>query len=141
MVGLVFHFEDNSKDVYSGRNLDIDAWIYAMKICSDIDRAIVVNSSSLSLKGLDRQFDWTVTPSIPPLEGNVVYLAAGNDPGVHENLWEFDHNVDWYVFGPASGWRGPQERSITVPSSHPSIALHSVHIASIVMAHRYHVKG
>lgn len=139
MAGLVFHFEPNDRDVFSGRAQDIDAWIYAAKMSGDITKMIMVNSAGPKPTGLDMHFEWSIVSEIPPLVGNVTYMVMPSEQSLP--LWGYDHETDWYVFGPASGWHigGHDQVGVYVPQANPNIALHAVHIAPIVMAHRYKV--
>jgi len=138
MPGICFYFESNDRDVYSGRQQDIDAWIYAIKIPCDIEKVIVVNSSDLTLRGLDMNFDWHIIGEMPILEGDVTNFVAPGRGG--ESMWNFDHQTDWYVFGPASGTiANTPDRTISIPQSNPNIHLHSVHVATTAMFHRYEV--
>ena len=38
MAGIVFWFENNDRDVFSGRQVDLDAWRYAIK-AGGLDKA------------------------------------------------------------------------------------------------------
>ncbi len=140
MAKVCFHFEPNIVDVYSGRLEDLDAWRYAMRIPGDITEVIVVDSSNVLLGEFDGNFEWTITDTIPTLDGNVTFMVTPNERDDSITLWDFDHNTDWYVFGPTYGWHGKYQ-GVTIPQSNPLISLHPVHMISTVMFHRYHVLG
>ena len=53
MSGLVFYFENNDIDVWSGRKMDLDAWNYNCKI-GNINDVIIVNKSSINIQPFDR---------------------------------------------------------------------------------------
>lgn len=139
MPGIVFYFENTDKDVYSGRETDLDAWRYAAYSAGDITDLIVINESSTVLdpENLDLNFNWQIVSSMPALTGTVTKVVCPWESGNHTSLWDFDHNTDWYVFGPASGWAGPQD-GVCIPQSGQA-SEHSAHIMSTIMFHRYKV--
>jgi hypothetical protein len=138
-AGIVFYFEENDRDVYSGRRVDLDAWNYACKIAGDIDRAIIINRTDEPLQPFDMGMDIQVTDQIPePLHGSVVSLVTPwNAREDAQSLWSFNHEVDWYIFGPADG-HSPGGAQLCIPQAGVG-AMHSVHVAGVVMAHRYGV--
>jgi hypothetical protein len=132
MAGIAFFFEENDTDVYSGRRIDLDQWYYASQLPGDIDRLLVVNLTDQKLATPNADIHFEVVPLLPPLE-RAVYLC----PHGVESLWEFDHDVDWYVFGPAGGWHGYNcERTLAVPQANNGHC-HSAHVMTTVMFHRY----
>lgn len=135
MVGIVFYFEKNDVDVWSGRKTDLDAWNYAAKAAGDINKLIVIDCVGINFD-IGSQFE--VVDNMPELQGNIVKVCCPWDKAANcTSLWDFDHKVDWYIFGPAQGWSGViNEPSIIVPQA-GRVALHSTHIASIVLLHRY----
>ena len=136
MAGVCFYFEDYDTDVWSGHNLD--AWNYAFKVAGDIDNLIVVNKTDQVIQSPDRRLSFEVVTELPELS-NACYLT----PPWHEStsMWDFDHNVDWYVFGPATGWGGsPGDLMIHIPQDGLG-AVHSVHACTTVMFHRYKVRN
>ena len=139
MAGIVFYFEDNDLDVYSGRRVDLDAWNYACKVAGDIDRAVIVNRTIEPLPAFDTLMDIRIVRKIPePLYGSVVSLVTPwNAREDACDLWSFDHDVDWYIFGPADG-HSPGGAQVYMPQAGVG-AMHSVHVAGVVMAHRFSV--
>ena len=140
MAGIVFYFEDNDIDVFSGRIIDLSAWNYAAKI-GDVDKLLIVNRTNQSLASPNKELDFTVCDTLPELENAVTIVC----PWENENaicLWDYSHSADWYIFGPASGWRGkfPTESLLTIPQNGMGAA-HSLHVASCVMYHRYYALG
>ena len=135
MAGLCFFFEDPDVDVWSGK--DLDAWNYAAKLAGDIDKMVVINKTDQVITSPDRALDFTVLKDLPDFD-DAVYLT----PPWHKSnsLWNFDHDVDWYVFGPAAGWAFESDNMICIPQ-HGMGAVHSVHAATTVMFHRYFVRG
>jgi hypothetical protein len=75
---------------------------------------------------------------MPALSGTVTNLVADPDPATDTSLWDFNHQTDWYVFGPAGGWTVTENR-VYVPQQNHSIALHALHVVETVMFHRYKV--
>lgn len=137
MAGICFYFEENDVDVWSGRDIDFDAWNYAIKAAGDITDVIVINKTTKELQTLDASLNFSVVQELPQLTGNIATICCpwNTDNGV--SLWEFDHTgVDWYLFGPAAGWNPNVNGGVYVPQNGYG-ALHSTHIASIVLLHRY----
>lgn len=138
MVGLCFFFEPNDVDVWSGREIDLDAWNYAAKAAGDIDRVIVINRSGAKLR-FDSDISFETTEAFPQLEGRIAFFHAPSETSSSGiSLWTFDHAVDWYAFGPAAGWTRKTGIEVFVPTAN-GIPFHAIHAASIVMAHRYRV--
>jgi len=139
MAGICFFYEDSDVDVWSGHNLD--AWNYAIKASGGINKIIVVNKTDQVLNTPDGNLDFQVVSELPILE-DAIYLVCpweANESSI--SLWDYDHSADWYIFGPARGWVSePREKAQTIHIPQSGIgALHSVHIASVVMMHRYKV--
>lgn len=136
MAGICFHFEPDTVDVFSGREQDIHAWIYAAQIPGDITDMVMINSSGWTPKGLDGKFNWKIVPEMPDLPGRVTYLVTDKGHGGDLSLWNFNHKTDWYAFGPAGGW-GDDRNGVNIPQANPLVALHALHIAPTVMFDRW----
>lgn len=138
-ANICFFYEDNDVDVWSGRHTDLDAWNYAARAAGSIDRIVVVNRTS---EVLTPGGSFEVVEDYPVMEGLVAKFVGPGEGGTPVSLWSFMHEVDWYAFGPASGWSSElvADLDVVVPQSGMA-ALHSVHIASLVLLHRYHVIG
>lgn len=140
MPGLCFHFEPNDIDVWSGREIDLDAWNYAVKAAGDIDEIVVINRTSASLRPLDADIPFLQVSELPSL-GRAAFLCAPDEAAaVSVSLWDFSHDVDWYVFGPAAGWDHVPELGVHIPTA-LGIPFHAVHAATVALAHRFHVIG
>jgi hypothetical protein len=139
MPGICFYFENNDIDVWSGRRIDLDAWNYAEQAAGDIERVIIINKSDVEIQIANH---YEVVNDIPILEGRVAHVCCPWDSATEKvALWDFDHQVDWYVFGPANGWAGQiLDLGVYVPISGQG-ALHAVHVAAIVLTHRYGALG
>ena len=145
MAGIAFYFEDYDLDVYSGRAIDLAAWYLASLIPGDIDKMIVVNKTGARVPlPTVENLDFRVVDELPELE-NAVYL----DIHAGTPLYELDHSrVDWYVFGPAYGWRVAAANNqfdmegkqyVTIPQASVRIPhCHAQHVVSTVMFHRYY---
>lgn len=132
MAGVVFFFEDNDIDVYSGRQIDLDAWHLASRLCKDIDTLIVINRTDVKLTSPNGDIDFRVVDELPELS-NAIYLC----PHAKKTIYEIDHNeVDWYVFGPAAGWGFESDEMVSIPAPRGN-HLHSQHVMSAVMFDRY----
>jgi hypothetical protein len=144
MAGIVFFFEDNDVDIFSGRRIDLSAWNYAIKSAGDVDRVIVVNKTDKALPSIDSDFlQFEIISELPILSGHVTrIICPWDNADIKIPLWDFNHNTDWYVFGPAGGWGryATPSNGVYIPMAN-SGALHSVHIASAVMLHRFGVKS
>ena len=137
MAGLCFYFEDYDVDVWSGH--DLDAWNYAAKTAGDITKIIVVNKTDQLIRSPDSSLElFEVVQELPKLP-NSIKCVGPNEKGPNAiSLWDFSHDVDWYIFGPAAGWGG-QVDGLNIPQAGRG-ALHSVHACTVIMTHRYHVK-
>lgn len=138
--GIVFYFEENDVDVWSGRAIDLDAWNYAIKAGGNIDKVIVINKTNQNLTTLDGNVDFQVTTEIPVLSGTVAQIVCPweNTQSNKINLWDFDHNIDWYVFGPANGWANNYFGDILLTIPQQGIgACHAIHINTVIMFDRY----
>lgn len=140
MAGICFYFEDNDIDVWSGRSIDLDAWNYSIKLCSDIDKVIIINKTSQSLSSFDSDLDILITDTEPELEGHTTQLVCPWEitPQPKIPLWDFNHQTDWYLFGPALGWGGNYNSDlyITIPQDGMS-SCHAVHVSTTLLSHRY----
>lgn len=144
MTGVCFYYEPNDVDVWSGRNSDLDAWNYAFKLNSGITDAYVINTTQQSLSSFDGDMNVqfvTQRPNLPGVVTQVVCPWEITSP-ISNSLWGFDHQTDWYCFGPASGWGLDYfgNQFVTIPQNGNG-AVHSVHACTVVMAHRYKVIG
>lgn len=142
MPGVLFFFEENDIDIFSGRKIDLSAWNYAIKSVGDIDNVIVVNRTSRPLSTIDSSINFQTVDSFPSLVGTKTFIICPHDQAkVKSNLWDFDHKTDWYIFGPAAGWKKEKveiENGIFVPTALDD-GLHALHIATTVMLHRFKV--
>lgn len=138
-AGIVFFFEENDVDVWSGRNLDLDAWNYNCKI-GGINKAIIVNKTDIFINKFDADMDIQVVTEFPELIGHVTQLVIPGEVDSNScvNLWDFDHQTDWYVFGPGNGWQGNYfaDSFITLPQNGIT-AHHSIFIGAVIAFHRY----
>ena len=137
MSTLVIHFEDNDKDVWSGRNLDIDMW-----------KTACFNWGIDELRIIDLRTDKTWQPLDPSLQlkwystieeatedlNNIVYIDRQGDT----SLWQINHNeIEAYVIGASYGYISrPEGVKVVIPQQGRD-EMHSTHIAAIVLADRY----
>lgn len=140
MAGVAFFLEDYDVDVYSGRLESLDAWNYAIGAAGDITDVVIINRTTI-----DPVFNLRYNIHIVPTEeafialssgDRVTYVGAYNEFEDTKSLWDFDHETDWYFFGEASGHEAPA--GITIPTA-DNMVFHSVHAATVVMAHRHQV--
>jgi len=142
MAGIVFYFEDYDSDVWSGRDIDMDAWKYSVNASMDVDKIIIINKTKESIKWFDHTMDIQVVTELPKLEGHVTQLVTPSEMVLYNkdsnSLWDFNHETDWYVFGPAIGWGGNHfgDTLLSIPNNN-NVHHHSVFIGTIVLYHRY----
>ena len=137
MTGLVFYYQDSDVDVWSGKNLD--AWNYAASAAGDIDSMIVINETDQVLNTPNSSLSFQVVEEMPSLEGHVTQVVCPWEIVPKTSMGNFDHDTDWYLFGPAQGWGNPRPEAqvyLTIPQSGMG-ACHSVHVATAVMYDRY----
>lgn len=139
MAGVCFYFEDEDVDVWSGK--DLDAWNYACMAAGDIDELVVIDRSRNGApRSPGRQYNYRTVTSLEEanLQGVIAQVVCPWNGFPTISLWDFDHKVDWYVFGPAAGWRGQAygDVNVTIPMAGMG-APHSVHAATAVLMHRY----
>ena len=140
MAGICFYFEDNDIDIWSGRSIDLDAWNYSIKLTPDIDKVVIINKTTQSLQPFDISIDTVITDNMPVLSGSLTQIVCPWEvtPSPITDLWDFNHQTDWYLFGKATGW-GDEYFSnsyVTIPQNGMS-ACHAVHVNTTIMAHRY----
>jgi len=152
MAGICFFFEDNDIDMYSGRVIDLEAWNYATQAGGeDMKDMLVLNCTGVfgdyqDIRTPNKRFNFESRKHSgrdphPELKGRVAYFMIPTDKRVQKSLWDFDHEVDWYCFGPAhSDHFQPEKEDVCITIPLP-VQLHAVHTANIVMAHRYHVRN
>lgn len=156
MTGICFFFEPNDIDVWSGRAVDLDAWHYASKAFG-IDQMAMID---LVGDGLNLQINSSTLFERYKQLSDFEEVHSNEDLLYFETPWSFKNITPtkltqlihpencWYIFGPAAGFQ-PEKMSprrwITVPQEGSlqgaHIAMHSVHLASIVLAHRYFQRG
>ena len=141
MTGICFFYEDEDTDVWSGK--DFDAWNYACKVAGDIDSAIIINKTTQVFTPFDVSMNIRTVADLAQAQdsmtGTIMYLVMPWDTGNHISLAGHDHDVDWYVFGPAAGWAGLVASGVYIPQDFngTQYAVHSVHAATHVMFDRY----
>lgn len=141
MAGIVFYFEENDIDVWSGRKIDLDAWNYNCKI-GLIDKAIIINKTNIKINSFDLSMNINIVSEIPELLGHKTQLITPNESIKYnlktESIWDFNHETDWYLFGPANGWGGNHfaDCFINIPQNNLCYH-HSVFVASTIMYDRY----
>lgn len=133
MKGIAFHWEDPWKDIYTGIDPHASAWAMLGKTFGYQMVAIQCGWPVPTCCGMDgvRSFE----DFLKTVPGETVVLADYAEPGTpNPNLKE----IDWLVFGPASGWRGTH---VTIPRwcyrPYPSGGFHAIHLAHIAA----HVAG
>lgn len=147
MAGILFYFENFDKDVFSSRNpIDLDAWRYAMK-AAGLNTIHCINTSSMfsneqlsaggdmNLQFWDTFEDWY---SAHENDNMAIIETQWSCPETAIPLSHLDHSsIDWYVFGASNGNpTGLPKQYVYIPQAGMG-ALHSVHIASIVLTRRY----
>jgi len=138
MVGIVFYFENYDIDIFSGREIDLSAWNNVCKI-ANIKKAIIINKTYNKIIPFDADMDIKIVNEFPELTGKITQLVCPweETPTEKIELWDFDHDTDWYIFGPASGWKEYYgNKFITIPQ-HGYGASHALHVATTIAYHRF----
>jgi hypothetical protein len=147
MAGVLFYFQNNDIDVFSGRNpIDLDAWRYACK-ASNIESVRCINETNMSIL-FDTDVDFKIVNSLESwldtIIGQTIVLfePQWSCPADAVSFKQLDHSIiDWYVFGAANGFNIPQLESYELTycylPQNGSGALHSIHIASAVLLNRW----
>ena len=149
MAGIVFWFENSDRDKFSGRQVDLDAWRYAIgagciseTVCfnkSDYNPVLNAGYSTFKIIDGDRTkfTEWVVEHK----DQNLLFIETEwSCPSNAINLGSVNHaTIDWYIFGPSNGI--PTEcqefgQWCYLPVK-DRFALHPVHIASCVLTRRY----
>ena len=150
-TGIVFHFENFEKDVFSGREIDFDAWRYACKAFG-IEQMVVIDLIPGGSKYIiaDAEYKPTIYFSLKDFEDlhltdNLIYFETSwsfSKELTPINLNDFKHpktGNTWYIFGPANGFT-PQINDgktwVSIPQK-TNTALHSLHLAPIALYDRY----
>ena len=144
MVGVLFFFERNDIDIFSGRRIDLSAWNYALKSAGDIDRVIIINRTEKQIPVFNSDLNIRIETKIPELSGIKTFVICPHDNAENKtDLWNFNHDTDWYLFGPADGWKSEDiniDNGVYIPTA-LSDGLHALHIATAVMLHRFRTKS
>lgn len=148
MAGVCLFFEGGTVDVFSGSPKDLNAWNYAVCASSNLNKVHVINRTEMELgfpfgSGAKTHSEGETLPFLQT--DTVAQICCPWEFDDSEPLWTFDHEVDWYFFGPSSGWKNyelpkAQYKRIHIPQKGQG-ALHGAHIGSIVLLHRYWVNG
>jgi len=139
MAGIIFFYENNYTDVFSGIDAILPEWNNICKI-GQINKAIIVNKTQQNIVSFDASMDIQIVSELPSDLTNVTQFVCPWEADYnYVTLQQFDHDVDWYVFGPASGWKGQDlgGKYVTLPQEGRG-ALHSLHVASTVMFDRFY---
>lgn len=148
MKAVVFHMEDQDTDVWSGRQIDLDCWWYSINAWG-LDAVVMIDlmtggcsyqhatiSNFFRYSSLD-EFELAHS-SLTKVYFETPWSFSSNTP--HVTLQQFIPPTDnfAYIFGPAAGFQ-PQPSDgrtwVTVPQLNRG-ALHSIHIAPIVLCDR-----
>tara|TARA_R110000751_G_scaffold125443_3_gene227095 strand:+ start:1343 stop:1777 length:435 start_codon:yes stop_codon:yes gene_type:complete len=140
-LNILFHFDDWSKDVWSGREVDLDSW-FISKQNWGIDRYAIVNNARIDLSRIGREIE--IHASIESFlaaheKETFIYLDLPKN-GVAELLPDHTHDpLAWYLIGPAQGWLGsyPEgSKTLGIPQKGLD-AQHGPFIGSILASYIY----
>lgn len=139
MAGLVIYFENNDIDIFSGREIDLSAWNYNCMI-GNIKDIIIINKTNQTIPNFNSDLNIQVVDTFPTLEGHITQLVCPWETPKEQQtiLWDFNHNTDWYLFGAATEVNALIGDTLLTIPQHTKGALHSVHVASTVMYHRFY---
>ena len=154
MTGIAFYFEDNDKDVWSGRPIDLDQWM-RLTLQYGYDKIAVIDLSSDQSASFNGNVSvpiemYTSAEEFMALHGDdkfTVFECPWNESQREKiSLWDYHESDerDWHFFGPAGGWGvtdlDSQSRDVelvTVPQANADPG-HSIFVATTVGAHMYY---
>lgn len=135
MAGICFHWE---------RGIDLNLWNDAALAAGDIDTLALIGRAPDTIRSPSDAVGLCLYANLNQFLDDhrcrsMVYLCAPGEPAsVRTPLWRFDHDTDWYMFGPPAGWSWEIDTAITAPQS-GEMALPAAYIAATVMLHRHWV--
>lgn len=151
MIAAVFHFEDQDKDAWSGRNIDLDIWRYNTKIFG-LDTLIMIDqmTGGTPYQHLDEEQKFERFTSLD----NFLQAHPEGEKIWFETPWSFPSSVTpvklndfqhpnttsdiFYIFGPATGFtiaENDPRTWVTIPQKIPA-ATHASFVAPIVFYDR-----
>ncbi len=149
MKAVVFHFESSDADVWSGRQIDLDAWRYNSKMFG-LDTLIMIDKvpGGAKYQHLDEEQKFYRYESLEEFESAHPNLTKyyfespwsfppSITPTVLKDLTHQNNDVA-YIFGPAIGFKIATEDKrtwVTIPQIGIA-ATHSIFIAPIVFYDR-----
>lgn len=139
--GLAFHFDNQDVDIYSGRQIDLDAYRYACKAFG-VSKMACINTSGLPLAMNDESISFSehscFEDFIKKNKNKNIYILEvpwrlhdKKHSSIQDDLGDFD----WIVVGPAAGWAKDQYRHgqlLTIKQNGRG-ALHGQHVATLVL--------
>lgn len=150
MVGICFHFEDNYRDVYSGRQIDLDAWRYVGKgfgvsdfamidCCSGGANAAMMDTEVAFEKFDDFQSFLAAKPGIVHVQVEPSWAVPDGQTVTDVDQFTHPSGDVWYCFGyGASNFTEGvvPDHWVSIPMCKP-LELHSVHSVGIVLHDRF----
>jgi len=154
-IKILFHFEDNKIDTYSGRQDDIDAWRYAHKAFGLSEMHMIDKTTGgVEWKTNDAECPLYIYKSIDEWKEknrptNIYYLetewSLPKDKIQYLNyfVWKWvDPNEDnWFLIGDSEGFNGSEHGNFISIKQDGKGAMHSVHIIGILLHHLYNNQG
>jgi len=137
MAGICFYIEADE--------IDLAPWNHAARAAGDIDTFAIINRTAAPVRSSNDGMGLCAYANLDQFLDDhrgrsMAYLCSPWQPArTRVPLWRFDHDTDWYVFGPAAGWGREIDSGVFVPQASRA-ALPSQHIAAAVLLHRHWVK-
>lgn len=114
-IGLCFHFENNERDMWSGRAIDLDLWRVPAK-AQGIAKFAIIDESDCRYRWTDSEVTLEEYDSLEDFEkahvgDQLVYVERRKTVSGLPNHYDVRHypfNFDemtWFIVGPASGLR------------------------------------
>jgi len=143
MAKVCIYYQPYDIDTFSGNPERLYAWSYAFQSVGDITDLKIIDSVGISYPtGISSSIKTEVIKDFPDFGNETVtqLVCPWNQPPKESiSLWNFDHDTDWYFFGPASGWKEEEyigDNYVHIPT-HGNTEFHSLHVGTVVMTHRY----
>lgn len=140
---LAFFLEDWDRDVYSGRQIDLDAYRYACKAFR-VKEMAVINPEGIEYEFNDQDMKLTEFISFEDFvaahkdEKIVLLETPWSAPASSRSLGKGGAEADWFVIGPSSGWipQPPGFDWLIVPQDGRG-GLHGQHIATLLLGYLF----
>ncbi|NNE83621.1 MAG: hypothetical protein HKN28_06590 [Alphaproteobacteria bacterium] len=140
MTGVCFHFDAEERDESA-----LEAWRAIAPLAGDIDTVAVIHHSMEPIYDPDDPIGLCLYANVNQFiddHGDRSMVHVDTSVGRYMGsvpLWQFHHDIDWYLFG-RNGDANPEVASIISMPQPSKAKLPVTLIASTVLLHRHWVK-